>query len=125
MNYYEHAQISRQHQLSMEQVEKLIEHLQEQLKECGIVGHIHHRIDGAKLKRDALCTKPTALEKTMSTSQLYESGSPLWANNFAPITLALYFRALKIKGYEYVSQHMTDCLNNINDDELKEMLIKI
>lgn len=36
MNYYEHAQISRQHQLSMEQVEKLIEHLQEQLKECGM-----------------------------------------------------------------------------------------
>lgn len=60
----------------------------------------------------------------MSTAQLYESGSPLWANNFAPVTLALYFRVLKIKGNEY-SQHMTECLNNINDEELKEKLRKI
>lgn len=125
MNNYEFQQISSKHKSTVEQVEKLIEHLQEQLKDYGTVGNIDHRIDGAMLKRDALCTNPTALEKTMSTSQLYASGSPLWAKDFSPLTLALYFRALKIKGYEYVSQHMTYCLNNINDEELKEMLRKI
>ena len=62
----------------------------------------------------------------MSMSQLYASGSPLWANNFAPITLALYFRVLKIKRLTNMFRNiMTDCLNSINDEELKEMLRKI
>lgn len=126
MNNYELIQISIKHKLTVEQVEKLIEHLQkEQPKRYSTVDHIKFRLQGASLKREALIKKPTALEKTMSTAQLYESGSPLWANNFAPVTLALYFRVLKIKGNEYVSQHMTECLNNINDEELKEKLRKI
>lgn len=126
MNNYELLQISTRHESTVEQVEKLIEHLQEeQTKNNSTVDHIKFRLQGALLKREALIETPTALEKTMSMSQLYASGSPLWANNFAPITLALYFRVLKIKGYEYVSQHMTDCLNSINDEELKEMLRKI
>lgn len=126
MNYYEHAQLSRQNQLSMEQVEKLIEYLRdEQQKSYSTVDHIKHRINGAELKREALSKKPTPLEKTMSMSQLYASGSPLWAKEFSPLTLALYSRVLKIKGKEYVFQHMTSCLNNMDDCELKEMLRKI
>lgn len=45
------------------------------------------RYRALKLKYEALTTMPTMIEKTMAPSQLYASGSPLWANNYKGITV--------------------------------------
>lgn len=40
------------------------------------------------LKLKAINHEPTAIEKTMSLQQLYDSGNPLWAKNYTPQQIA-------------------------------------
>ena len=47
-----------------------------------------------KLKYEALTTVPTIIEKTMSPTQLYATGSPLWTNNYKGITIGRILQQL-------------------------------
>lgn len=44
----------------------------------------HYNVTNLLVKIAALEYKPTLIELTMTTKELYETGSPLWAKNYTP-----------------------------------------
>lgn len=45
----------------------------------------HYDVTNLLAKRAALEYKPTLIELTMTTKELYNAGSPLWAKNYTPL----------------------------------------
>ena len=62
-------------------------------------------IQALNLKYRAMTHVPTTIEKTMTTAQLYNAGSPLWAREYTIYRLFCYMRysttAKLIKNIEY------------------------
>lgn len=66
---------------------------------------------------------PTAIEKTMSTEQLYRSGSPLWAKGLTTKAIERFYDIEnQLNNYgarpnEYVGEYVEDCKNGIPHTE--------
>lgn len=50
------------------------------------------KLKAIRLKYQAMTTVPTIVEKTMTTAQLYNAGSPLWAREYTIYRLFCYMR---------------------------------
>lgn len=61
----------------------------------------HRKIEAIRLKYQSMTTPATAIEKTMTPSQLFAIGHPLWARTHTIVELCDYVRYKKyIKTYE-------------------------
>ena len=50
------------------------------------------KLKAIRLKYQAMTTVPTIVEKTTTTAQLYNAGSPLWAREYTIYRLFCYMR---------------------------------
>lgn len=80
---------------------------------CAEREHHHHRyIQALQLKLEALTTKPSSIEKTMTRSQLFLTNNPLWAVDIKPRNIIEILEAVK-----WLKQHeQTDYSSYIFDN---------
>ena len=60
------------------------------------------------LKYDAMVYQPTSIEKTMTQTQLYDAGSPLWARSYSIEQLSYYYM---LESWPYTGQGIIYFMN--------------
>ena len=91
--------------------------------------HYHHRyMQALRLKLEALTTKPSSIEKTMTRSQLFLTDSPLWATDITPRNIIEILEAVKwSKQHEqtdytsYIFDNVIDFDGNVNYVKLNKL----
>lgn len=77
-----------------------------------------------QLKEKATTAIPTEMEKTMTLSQLYETGNPLWAKNFSVEFLIYYFTAVYHIKQTDLNNFMVNNLQECDEETLRNNLVK-
>lgn len=77
-----------------------------------------------ELKEKATVATPTDLEKSMTLSQLYATGSPLWAKDFSLEFLIYYFTAVYHIKQTDLDQFMVRNLQENDAETLRNNLIE-
>ena len=91
--------------------------------------HHHHRyMQALRLKLEALMTKPSSIEKTMTRSQLFLTNNPLWAVDIKPRNIIEILEAVKwLKQHEqtdyssYIFDNAIDANGNVNYVKLNKL----
>lgn len=91
--------------------------------------HYHHRyMQALRLKLEALMTKPSSIEKTMTRSQLFLTDSPLWAIDIKPKNIIEIIAAVTwLKQHEqtdyssYIFDNTIDANGNVNYVKLNKL----
>lgn len=91
--------------------------------------HYHHRyMQALRLKLEALTTKPSSIEKTMTRSQLFLTDSPLWAIDIKPRNIIDILEAVTwLKQHEetdyssYIFDNVIDANGNVNYVKLNKL----
>jgi hypothetical protein len=80
------------------------------------------QIKAIRLKYQALNTKPTIIEKTMSPEQLFNARNPLWASRYTIQELYDWFKFRKpLDGYDRVDEiiRVSEKINNAIKEQYK------
>lgn len=77
-----------------------------------------------QLKEKATTATPTNLEKSMTLSQLYATGSPLWAKDFSLEFLIYYFTAVYHINQTDLDHFMVSNLQECDEETLRNNLVK-
>ena len=77
-----------------------------------------------ELKKKATTATPTDLEKTMTLTQLYATGSPLWAKDFSLEFLIYYFTAIYHIKQTDLDHFMVNHLHESDEKTLKTKLVE-
>lgn len=91
--------------------------------------HYHHRyINALQLKLEALTTKPSSIEKTMTRSQLFLTNNPLWVVDITPRNIIEIIAAVTwSKQHEqtdyssYIFDNVIDFDGNVNYVKLNKL----
>lgn len=73
---------------------------------------------------------PSAIEKTMSPKQLYESGSPLWTHGLSIKAIYLFAYLVPIMASEnvpltdYIDDYVRDCQNGMNPSNARNIQLE-
>ena len=78
--------------------------------------HYHHRyMQALRLKLEALTTKPSSIEKTMTRSQLFLTDSPLWAIDIKPRNIIDILEAMAWSKQHEQTDYMSYIFDNVID----------
>ena len=91
--------------------------------------HYHHQyMQALRLKLEALTTKPSSIEKTMTRSQLFLTNNPLWAIDIKPRHIIEIIAAVTwLKQHEqtdyssYIFDNVIDMNGNVNYVKLNKL----
>lgn len=91
--------------------------------------HYHHQyMQALRVKLEALTTKPSSIEKTMTRSQLYLTNNPLWAIDIRPrniieiIAAVTWLKQHEQKDYSsYIFDNVIDRDGNVNYVKLNKL----
>ena len=85
------------------------------------------QIKAIRLKHQALNTKPTIIEKTMSPEQLFNARNPLWASGYTIQELYDWFKYRKpLDGYDRIDAiiKVSEKLNNAIKEQYNRKELK-
>mgnify|MGYP000845850642 FL=1 len=78
--------------------------------------HYHYRyMQALRLKLEALTTKPSSIEKTMTRSQLFLTDSPLWTIDIKPRNIIEILEAVKWSKQHEQTDYMSYIFDNVID----------
>ena len=80
--------------------------------------------NATELKEKATTATPTDLEKSMTLSQLYATGSPLWAKDFSLEFLIYYFTAVYHIQQTDLNNFMVSHLQECDEETLRNNLVE-
>ena len=91
--------------------------------------HYHHQyMQALRVKLEALTTKPSSIEKTMTRSQLFLTNNPLWAIDIKPRNIIEIIAAVTwLKQHEqtdyssYIFDNVIDFNGNVNYVKLNKL----